>query len=107
MGMSHARAYARLDGFEIVGLCTRSIHQREDLPPWPNELPRFDNYSEALSVLEPAAVSINTWGDTHAEYATMAFEVGAHVFVEKPLAETVEDSRRWSRRPRSPVKSWL
>lgn len=94
MGMSHARAYSRLGGFEIAGLCTRNILGRLDLPPELAELPRFDNYGDALSTLEPDAVSINTWGDTHAEYALMAFEAGAHVFLEKPLAETVEDCQR-------------
>ena len=32
MGRSHALAYHKLDGFEIVDLCRPSIHGRNDLP---------------------------------------------------------------------------
>ena len=42
---------------------------------------------------KPDVVSINTWSDTHAPYAIRAMEAGAHVFVEKPLADTVADAR--------------
>lgn len=30
MGLSHARAYAANDGFEIAGLCSRGINGRRD-----------------------------------------------------------------------------
>jgi predicted dehydrogenase len=39
-------------------------------------------------------VNISTYSDSHADYACMAMEAGAHVFVEKPLATTVADARR-------------
>ncbi|HET8728114.1 MAG TPA: Gfo/Idh/MocA family oxidoreductase [Alphaproteobacteria bacterium] len=94
MGLSHAKAYLKLDGFEIVGLCARSVHGRSDLPAELAEIPRFDDYAAALEELKPDAVSINTWSDTHADYAVRAFRAGAHVFVEKPIAETVEDAER-------------
>ena len=32
MGLSHALAYDKIEGFEIVGLCSRSIRGRNDLP---------------------------------------------------------------------------
>ena len=56
--------------------------------------PASPDYAEALETLKPDAVSINTWPDTHAEYAIQAFEAGAHVFMEKPIAETVADARK-------------
>lgn len=93
MGLSHALAYARIDGFEIVGLCARSIATMS-LPPALQGLPRYTNYEEALAAVAPDVVSINTFSDTHAPYAIRALEAGADVFVEKPLADTVADAER-------------
>jgi predicted dehydrogenase len=93
MGMSHALAYARIEGFEVVGVCERRIADRQ-LPPAISAARRFSRFDEALEVLSPDVVSINTWSDTHAEYAIRALEAGAHVFVEKPLADTVADAER-------------
>ena len=37
MGMTHAKAYDRIDGYELAGLCCRSIAQRNDLAKtWPD-----------------------------------------------------------------------
>ncbi len=94
MGLSHARAYDKLDGFELAGLCTRGIDERQDLPSGWSDVPRFAEYGEALAAVKPDVVSINTWADTHADYAIRALEAGAHVFVEKPLAPTVEGAQR-------------
>jgi predicted dehydrogenase len=94
MGMTHGRAYEKIDGFELAGLCARGIAKRDDLPESWAHVPRFADYHEALATLKPDVVSINTWPDTHADFAIKAFESGAHVFIEKPLAETVEDAER-------------
>ncbi|MEO1250573.1 MAG: Gfo/Idh/MocA family oxidoreductase, partial [Pseudomonadota bacterium] len=91
MGQSHALAYARNPGFEIVGLVNRSK------PNLAHELvgpPLYDSFEAALDACQPDLVSINTFTDTHADYAVRAMEAGAHVFVEKPLAATVADARR-------------
>ncbi|MBO0703411.1 MAG: Gfo/Idh/MocA family oxidoreductase [Candidatus Dormibacteraeota bacterium] len=94
MGTSHARAYTTLPGYRLAGLCARSIATRTDLPPEWAEVPRYPDFETALREVRPDVVSINTYSDTHAPYALRALEAGAHVFVEKPLAETVEDARR-------------
>jgi predicted dehydrogenase len=93
MGLSHALAYSRIEGYEIAGLCTRNIDAME-LPAALRDAPRFTDFDEALTATKPDVVSINTWSDTHAPYAIQAMEAGAHVFVEKPLADTVEDAQR-------------
>lgn len=92
MGLSHARAYKAIDGFEIAGLCSRNIGERADLAAEFPGVPQFNDYRQALAALKPDAVSINTWPDTHAAYARMALEAGAHVFIEKPLADTVAEA---------------
>jgi predicted dehydrogenase len=94
MGASHGRAYDSIDGFELAGLCARHIAKRTDLPQRWSNVPRFADYGEALETLKPDVVSINTWPDTHADYAVAAFKAGAHVFMEKPIAETVKDAKR-------------
>ena len=95
MGRSHALAYHRIPGFEICGIVTRSAESRAALNA---ELggcyPEFGEYHEALKTTKPDAVSISTYPDTHADYAEAAFDAGCHVFIEKPLAETVAGAER-------------
>ena len=93
MGASHASAYHRNEGFEIVGLMSRTIRSK----PIPEELrgyPLFEDYAEALAATRPDAVSINTWPNTHAAYAIQAMGAGAHGFMEKPIATNNEDAAR-------------
>ena len=91
MGRSHALAYHKHPGFEIVGLVNRS---KPTLDPALADYSIRPEFEPALRELRPDLVSINTYSDTHAEYAVMALEQGAHVFVEKPLATTVADAAR-------------
>lgn len=101
MGLSHARAYKSIAGFEIVGLCSRGIEQRQDLSDEFPGVSLFADYGAALAATKPDAVSINTWPDTHAAFARMAFEAGAHVFIEKPLADTVAEAEDIARLARA------
>jgi predicted dehydrogenase len=95
MGRSHALAYHQIDGFEIAGIVTRSAESRAKLnAELGGGIPEFADYHEALRQTRPDAVSISTYPDTHADYAEAAFEAGCHVFIEKPLADTVERAER-------------
>ena len=95
MGRSHALAYHQLDGFSICGLVTRSASSREQLnAELGGNYALFGDYYQALAETKPDAVSISTFPDTHADYALAALEAGCHVFIEKPLAETVEAAER-------------
>lgn len=90
MGRSHALAYHRIPGFEICGIVTRSPESRAALNAELGGIyQEFGDFAEALRITQPDAVSISTYPDTHAPYAEAAFDAGCHVFIEKPLAETV------------------
>jgi predicted dehydrogenase len=90
MGRSHALAYHREPGYEIVGLVSRGGKVPEGLEAYPH----YTEFRAALAETKPDLASINTYTDTHADFAVAALEAGAHVFVEKPLATTVADARR-------------
>lgn len=89
MGASHAKAYHDLDGFEIVGLVARGDSKHKLNTELGADYALFESYEEALLQTKPDAVCIATYPDTHKDYAIKAFESGAHVFIEKPLAEDV------------------
>ncbi|MEZ5043060.1 MAG: Gfo/Idh/MocA family oxidoreductase [Saprospiraceae bacterium] len=94
MGTSHARAYHSLDDFEIAGLVSRKPESRQKLSDELGGVPTFADFDEALELTKPAVVSINTYPETHAEYAEKCLNAGAHVFLEKPIALTVEEGER-------------
>ncbi|WP_411028894.1 Gfo/Idh/MocA family protein [Spongiimicrobium sp. 3-5] len=93
MGTSHARAYNKLNKFQIVGLVSRNPDSRNKLAEELGGLPTFSDFEEALRATKPHVVSINTYPETHADYVRKSLLAKAHVFVEKPLATTVEDAR--------------
>ena len=102
MGRSHALAYHRIPEFEICGIVTRSAQSRDALnAELGGGYAGFSDFHEALALTRPDAVSISTYPDTHAEYAEAAFDAGCHVFIEKPLAETVEAAERIVAKARS------
>jgi predicted dehydrogenase len=90
MGLSHALAYHANPGFQIVGLCNRSD---VPLPEALRGYPRVKDFAAGLA-LNPDVVSINTYTDSHADFAVAAMEAGAHVFAEKPLAANGAEARR-------------
>ena len=90
MGLSHALAYHRDPGFAVVGLVNRTPVA---LPGELRGYPVLDGFAAGLA-LRPDLVSVNTYTDSHAQYAIAAMEAGAHVFVEKPLAPTVTEAER-------------
>jgi predicted dehydrogenase len=93
MGASHARSYHKMPDFEIVGLVSRGPTSRGALSRELGGLPEFSDYYEALKATRPDVVSINTYPETHGAYARAAIGAGAHVFCEKPLAESVAEAQ--------------
>ncbi len=91
MGLSHALAYHRNPGYQIVGLMNRS---KVDLPQELQDYPMYAEYYEALRDSDAQLVAVCTYSDSHAEYAMAAMDIGAHVFVEKPIATNSADAEK-------------
>ena len=93
MGSSHARAYKALDGFKLVGLVDQNPQVRDRLASELEGVAQFDNLNAAINATQPQAVAICTYPDTHAEFAIKSLNANLHVFVEKPIAQTVSQAR--------------
>lgn len=94
MGAAHATAYHNMDGFEICGIVSTGDSKVLLNEKLGGAYPLFSDYDEALVATKPDAVCISTYPDTHEQFAIKAMENGAHVFIEKPLADSVEGSQR-------------
>jgi len=95
MGASHARAYNKLDEFELVGIVDARAEAVEAFnKSVGGNYKHFSDYTKALAELKPDAVAICTYPNTHEPLAIQALEAGCHVFVEKPISSTVEGAQR-------------
>lgn len=89
MGASHAAAYHQMPEFEICGLVSRGESKSRLNQKLQADYPLFEDYPEALAQTKPDAVCISTYPDTHEEFALNALDQGCHIFIEKPLADSV------------------
>jgi predicted dehydrogenase len=94
MGASHAKAYHQLSEFKICGLVSRGKSKAVLNEKLGGGYPLFDDIDTALESSNPDAICISTYPDTHESYALKALSKGCHVFLEKPLADTVEGAKR-------------
>ncbi len=94
MGASHAQAYQSIDGFEICGIVSKGNSKVVLNEKLGGNYPLFNDFSVALQQTKPDAVCISTYPDTHEAFALEALENNCHVFIEKPLADTVAGAER-------------
>jgi predicted dehydrogenase len=94
MGASHAQAYQSIDGFEICGIVSTGKSKEVLNEKLGGGYPLFSDYEAAIEATRPDAVCISTYPDTHEAFAITALESNCHVFIEKPLADTVEGAER-------------
>ncbi|WP_026950309.1 Gfo/Idh/MocA family protein [Algoriphagus mannitolivorans] len=89
MGASHAAAYHQMPEFEICGLVARGESKSLLNQKLGANYPLFEDFDEALQTSQPDAVCISTYPDTHEEFALKALEADCHIFIEKPLADSI------------------
>jgi predicted dehydrogenase len=90
LGRFHAQKYAALPASELVGVVDAQERSRSAVAA---ELgvPAFADHRELLGKVE--AVSVVTHTPSHFAIAADFLRAGAHVLVEKPMTETVEQAR--------------
>jgi predicted dehydrogenase len=94
MGTSHALAYLTLPGFKICGIVSTGNSKNILNEKLGGGYKLFNDVDVALNATKPDAVCISTYPDTHESFAVKALEYGCHVFIEKPLADSVEGAKR-------------
>ncbi len=93
MGSTHTEALHRL-GIEIAGILGSSAEKSRRAAEALG-IPRgYESYDDLLADAEAQVVHITTPNHLHFEQARAALEAGKHVFCEKPLAITSEETRQ-------------
>jgi predicted dehydrogenase len=90
MGGTHARAFAKLQDVEIVGVSSRTRDKAEKLAKEYAAEPFTDSLALATDP-RVDAVSITLPTQVHLEYTRAALAAGKHVLCEKPMACTLDE----------------
>src|SRR5262245_12426828 len=90
LGRFHAQKYAQLDTCELVGVVDGRAEGRDAVAAEVRTT-AFADYRELLGKVE--AVSVVTPTPAHFAIADAFLAAGAHVLVEKPITETLEQAR--------------
>ena len=94
MGKIYARTIDEMDGARLYAVATTALASEGDLVA-DHEVPHvFDNAPEAFSLDAVDAVVIATPTNTHCRLVLDAAAAGKAIFCEKPLALSLDDSRR-------------
>jgi len=89
MGAAHAAAYHQMPEFQISGLVSRGDSNTRLNQTLQANYPLYEDFDQAMVASRPDAVCISTYPDTHEEFALKALDQGCHIFIEKPLADTI------------------
>jgi 2-alkyl-3-oxoalkanoate reductase len=95
----HARALRSLPDVEIVGVADPDELRAKALAS-EFGIPRIYPSLDAMAEARPQVIHVLTPPAYHAPIVLQALEMGCHVFVEKPMAETVADCDRMIERAR-------
>ncbi|OGV83568.1 MAG: hypothetical protein A3K19_19735 [Lentisphaerae bacterium RIFOXYB12_FULL_65_16] len=88
-GEKHAEVLADMPGVELAAVCTRRRERREAVARQFGVPKHYGDYHELLADPDIDVVDIVTYVDDHRDIAVDALKSGKHVFLEKPMAESV------------------
>jgi UDP-N-acetylglucosamine 3-dehydrogenase len=90
-GEIHCDAIVGVPNLQLAALCTRRPERLKALAQKYGVKKAYRDYHDLLADPSIDAVSIVTMWDQHTEPAVDALRAGKHVFLEKPMASTVDD----------------
>ncbi len=90
-GEKHCEVIAGIPNAELYALCTRNGDRLKEVAARFGVKHVYSDYNELLANNDVDAVSITTMWDQHAAPTLAALQAGKHVFLEKPMASTLED----------------
>ena len=91
MGRWHARA-ARKSGGEIVGIVDVDKNRAANLAAKCRTAQSFAGAAEMFNQISPDVLHVCTTTASHIELAELAIKSGVHLFIEKPIAQTAEET---------------
>lgn len=95
----HIRAVKDLDFTEVVGICdTDPVKAKATAEK--HAIPGVFNSLSAMAAARPDVIHVLTPPSSHCALTLEALDMGCHVFVEKPMAETVDECDRMIARAR-------
>ena len=92
-GEKHGEALSAIPNVELYALCTRTESRLKELADRFGVRHISTDYRELLADPDVDAVSVVTMWNQHAAPTLAALEAGKHVFLEKPMASTMDDCR--------------
>lgn len=90
-GEKHAEALSGLPNVELHSFCTRNAERLAEVGKTFGVTRLHTDYHQMLADPELESVSVVTMWDQHVAPTLAALAAGKHVFLEKPMASTVED----------------
>jgi UDP-N-acetylglucosamine 3-dehydrogenase len=90
----HLPEYLLLDDVEIIALCDMNLERANKVAEQYDIRNVYQDYHKLVDRTDIDVVSICTPNTTHAEVAKYALNNGKHVFIEKPMATSIEDCEK-------------
>src|SRR5690606_18913810 len=91
-GRNLLRNFASVSGARVVQACDQRPNVLQQVSEQFPKVAVTDNYDDVLGNPDVDAVVVATETPTHFEMASRALKAGKHVFVEKPMAQSVAEA---------------
>ena len=91
MGKFHVKQLSSLDCIDLVGIYDIDLNQASQIADQYN-IKKFENIEKLFQSID--AVSIVTPTKHHYSVAMMALKYGLHIFIEKPITDSIDEARQ-------------